>query len=317
MKDYVSEELEKIKDKQHNINVRINQLEYKLGKKRAGENTEQEEPEQFYVCMDDDSEWKVSKKLPEWKVTKEIPEWNDGFWCIDGFGWEHNKWLSTENYDNLPFGIQPGMLCKAEKKHSGKPWDESNWYYKIPYYKITDVVECNLPIKVDRRACKYVRPSEGMPCFKHQQGKDCPLSHQYACFRAPYLPGTDIMITCKFEERKDEEKCEKPTFEDKSRYSKVYVDGVYIGSLRWAEGITVTSEELHFEEGRPKLIEQPNQPKLITLDLLKERGACREGLKWFKGYGSTYLKRLLYRHAHDRKSLDWTGWAINNLWDLA
>lgn len=70
-------------------------------------------------------------------------------------------------------------------------------------YRITSVVECNLDIEVDWRECEYNSTNPKRPCMYPSWGTynyRCPFGDydMFDCDSIPYLPGTDVMITCEF-----------------------------------------------------------------------------------------------------------------------
>jgi len=86
------------------------------------------------------------------------------------------------------------MLCKVEKVGSGLAWAN-----KTQGYEIISVEECQEKITVDWR---YV----GM-CYHPPYNPNAIAQADPCGFLVPYLPGTNIQITCPFEEKRKETVC--------------------------------------------------------------------------------------------------------------
>lgn len=162
-----------MKDK---LEKRIESIETRLDKL---EGKQPSQDDWVWVSMDEDEEinlWNL-RKHPEWDATYKV---FSGAFCCDGG--------CDDRLDCSPNGLQPGMLCKAVKE-----WIPIK---KREVYRILSVEQCNLPIEVDWRRQPHYRTGSGQP-----------ISYSLR----PYLPGTDVLITCEFTEKKKE----KPIFGDR------------------------------------------------------------------------------------------------------
>lgn len=313
---------------------------------------------QDWVWVSVDENGLVKKWLPSDRL-----RWVVDYWTNGGF----QGWLERGGTIK---GLQPGMLCKAKKVPSLKPWEDSNWYYKI-----LSVEQCNLPIKVDWRKCKYEPEHDPTDCIhpdveKTNLVETCPFRYlDSGCRKAPYLPDTDIMITCEFEEKlkepvgiggsgypgqpqskkliiEHEEKKEKDLFCPKCRIELGFNKGVLLPKPKHVEheekeepvfsneeasivlGVKIAKEirkALHKALGVPY---PKHQPKLITIDVLKERGVnCEETLEEFEKvfptgctYEALYSVIELRRRCWATPSLEqlrfWAKWIENNLADF-
>lgn len=142
-----------------------------------------------------------------WSIQCKNLHWE---WDMYNTNEELFNWLRDET---IP-GLQPGMLCLAEKEVKAqvkrKPLsidafpiigDSSMYYYRQITYKIVEVLEINLDIDVDWRKCPL--RVMGEPC-----SQKCPPQSDKYCY-APYLPNTDIQIDVDFNEKKTIEQAQK------------------------------------------------------------------------------------------------------------
>lgn len=228
-------------------------------------------PDWFWASMarDGDTLWWRQDRRPYWETGLRI------FTHDEPGGRDYIK-------HTLPDGLQPGMLCKVTSYGTNKQ--------PSLYYKITEVVECHLPIRADWRECKVrVQMVCDAPSVCPTNVKDCYI---------PYLPNTDVQILCDFEERI-------------RKWKAIFTD---------EETRLATEYARHF----PMRGESP----LITLDLLKERGVdCGEPLRLFQEIfptGCTFealwsvieLRRRTWASPSLEKLRAWARWIEKNLWDL-